>query len=129
MDSKITVCQAEVALNEQVAKDTWRIKLKPEGTFSWEEVIPGKFVCLAPLNADSSMARPFSIFDTSISRGTFSLLYRTVGKNTALLTTLSVGSGIKVWGPLGNNFNPDYSAFNEIWLVGGGIGIAPLNFF
>ena len=129
MDKEIQTCQAEVISNELVAKDTWDLKLKPVEEFPWEQVYPGKFVCLAPLDPGSIMTRPFSIAEINNLRDSFSLLFKVVGKNTATMAKLVSGSKIRIWGPLGSDLNLDYTDYNETWLVGGGIGIAPLKFF
>gem|GEM_PF-90534 len=125
---KILVCQAEVLSNEQKAKGIWEIKLNPDDNFDGI-VMPGQFVCLAPLDSKSVMARPFSIANISIHLNNFTILYRVVGENTELMTKLQAGEKVKFWGPLGQGFLLNSQTYNEVWLVGGGIGIAPLIYF
>ncbi len=130
MDPKIQVCQAEVLSNERKAKNIWELKLDPRLDLHEDDIfMPGQFVCLEPLDPASTMARPFSISYVSMSSGTFKLLYKVVGKNTELMTGLNPGQQIKFWGPLGQEFLPDSLEYGEVWLVGGGIGIAPLIYY
>lgn len=128
-ESKITVCQATVVSNEPVAENTWKLVLAPEDHFEVTKCSPGQFVCLEPLAKSSTMSRPFSISIISTSRGTFSIMYKVVGENTKLMCQLKEGQKIKLWGPLGSNEVIEISDYDEVWLVGGGIGIAPLRLF
>jgi dihydroorotate dehydrogenase electron transfer subunit len=128
-ENRITVCQAEVVSNAQKAKDIWELKLDPGDDFDVTAIMPGQFVCLAPLDPSSTMARPFSVATISVSRNTFSLLYKAAGKNTELMTKLPQGEKVKFWGPLGQGFLPDSTTYDEVWLVGGGIGVAPLIYY
>ena len=127
--NKIKVLLAEVAKNEKVAKDIWQLTLDPGPDSIVTEMSPGQFVCLAPLSSDSVMARPLSVSMISTSNGTFKILHKVVGKNTLLMSQLPKGQKVKFWGPLGKSeiINPDH--YEEVWLIGGGIGIAPLLFF
>ncbi|MCX6745045.1 MAG: dihydroorotate dehydrogenase electron transfer subunit [Candidatus Parcubacteria bacterium] len=129
---KTQVCEAVVVSNKPKAKDIWELKLDPGDDFDVTAFLPGQFVCLAPLDSSSTMARPFSIANISTSNGTFFVLYKVIGKNTELMTKLASGDKVKFWGPLGQGFLPCSSPdpdYDEVWLVGGGIGIAPLIFF
>ena len=130
MDSeKIHVCKAEVISNVRVAKDIWQLTLEPPDQFVVTDCSPGQFVCLAPFDANSAMSRPFSIASISTFNGTLKLIYKLVGVNTKLMGQLNEGQQIKFWGPLGNGFIPDPQSYEETWLIGGGMGIAPLRFF
>jgi len=127
-ENPIHVCQAKIVSNEQIAKDTWELFLEPSD-FDVTQILPGQFICLQPLNSQSAMARPFSISMVRTFKGIFSIWYKVVGENTRLLSQLPEGQQIKFWGPLGNGFIPEPNFYDEVWLVGGGIGIAPLCFF
>ncbi|MBN1325681.1 dihydroorotate dehydrogenase electron transfer subunit [Candidatus Falkowbacteria bacterium] len=128
-ENKVIVLPAEIIKNEQVAKNTWQMTLYPRFDFDVTNTSPGQFVCLEPLASDSVMARPFSISMISTSKSTFKIIYRVVGKNTLLMSKLKNGQTIKLWGPLGNSEIIDSRLYDEVWLIGGGIGIAPLLFF
>ena len=73
------------------------------------------------------MKRPFSIFDFNKKEKSITILYRVVGKGTKQLSTLSTGTELDVLGPLGDGFTVDIEEDN-ILLIGGGMGIAPLFF-
>ena len=128
-EAKINVLTAEIVKNEQITKDTWQMTLDPGFDFDVTNISPGQFVCLQPLASDSVMARPFSVSMISTFNCTFDILYRTVGKNTLQMRQLVKGQSIKFRGPLGNSEIIDPSPYEEVWLIGGGIGIAPLLFF
>ena len=88
---------------------------------------PGQFVELKLTDsAEPFLRRPISIFDADGER-TFTLLVRTVGRGTEYMTRWTPGAEVDVLGPLGNGFSWEKSAENCI-LVGGGIGLAPLNY-
>ena len=111
-----------------------------------EEQRPGQFV---NIELDGLfLRRPISVCDWK--DGVLTLLYKLVGKGTALMTTLQPGARLDVLCSLGNGFDidipaltrpdvptiagpdvpaltrPDVPAFARPLLVGGGIGTAPL---
>ena len=95
-----------------------------------EEQHPGQFV---NIELDGLfLRRPISVCDWK--DGVLTLLYKLVGKGTALMATLQPGARLDVLCSLGNGFDidipaltrPDLPAFARPLLVGGGIGTAPL---
>jgi dihydroorotate dehydrogenase electron transfer subunit len=63
----------------------------------------------------------------------FDVLYKVLdhGIGTKEMTELKPGDRIEVLGPLGRKFNPrflDKSKYDEVHVIGGGVGIAPLIF-
>ena len=109
-----------------------------------EEQRPGQFV---NIELDGLfLRRPISVCDWK--DGVLTLLYKLVGKGTALMATLQPGARLDVLCSLGNGFDidipalarpdvptiagpdiparPDVPAFARPLLVGGGIGTAPL---
>ena len=95
-----------------------------------EEQRPGQFV---NIELDGLfLRRPISVCDWK--DGVLTLLYKLVGKGTALMATLQPGARLDVLCSLGNGFDidipaltrPDAPAFARPLLVGGGIGTAPL---
>ncbi|MGM9743754.1 MAG: dihydroorotate dehydrogenase electron transfer subunit [Candidatus Cryptobacteroides sp.] len=111
-----------------------------------EEQRPGQFV---NIELDGLfLRRPISVCDWK--DGVLTLLYKLVGKGTALMATLQPGARLDVLCSLGNGFDidipalarpdvptiagpdvptiarPDIPAFTRPLLVGGGIGTAPL---
>ena len=103
-----------------------------------EEQRPGQFV---NIELDGLfLRRPISVCDWK--DGVLTLLYKLVGKGTALMATLQPGARLDVLCSLGNGFDidipalarpdvptiarPDVPALTRPLLVGGGIGMAPL---
>ena len=87
-----------------------------------EEQRPGQFV---NLELDGLfLRRPISVCDWK--DGVLTLLYKLVGKGTALMATLQPGARLDVLCSLGNGFDIDIPALTRPLLVGGGIGTAPL---
>lgn len=73
---------------------------------------------------DPLLKRPFSVFDTS--GGDYRILYRIVGKGTALLGQMKPGETIEVLGPLGNSWPAPGGEKSLPVLVAGGVGMASL---
>jgi len=69
------------------------------------------------------LKRPFSLH--RVVKRSFQILYRVVGKATAILRDKEVGEVIEVLGPLGNGF-PELKQEIKPFLVAGGLGIAPM---
>ncbi len=98
---------------------------------------PGQFVMVKVRDSiDPLLRRPFGIFDIGVLPAAYDggceqvyleMLYKVVGKGTAMMATLHNGDVLDFLAPLGNGFrmgNPQ----GEKVLVGGGIGLAPLYF-
>lgn len=119
--------------NVEVSPGYWRIRLTAPQEFL--RATPGQFVMVRVNGAiDPLLRRPFAIFDVglytppqsgAIPQAYFEMLYRVVGKGTAMLSTLHETDVIDILGPLGTGFDQG-SADEEKLLVGGGIGLAPL---
>ena len=87
-----------------------------------KEQRPGQFV---NIELDGLfLRRPISVCDWK--DGVLTLLYKLVGKGTALMATLQPGARLDVLCSLGNGFDTDIPALTRPLLVGGGIGTAPL---
>lgn len=86
---------------------------------------PGQFLHIRCSDTmDPLLRRPISINSVERNRGIVSILYRKAGRGTARLNALD---RLDVMGPLGKGFKlpgPD----SRVLVIGGGIGIAPLNF-
>jgi dihydroorotate dehydrogenase electron transfer subunit len=108
------------------------IEAMPETYLAWleaPEIVPmisgpGQFV-MAPCGDDTFLPRPFSIHRTD--GGQIALLFKVVGKGTGWLSQRKKGESLDIFGPLGNGFTVHPDSQNLL-LVGGGIGIAPLCF-
>ncbi|MEW6276115.1 MAG: dihydroorotate dehydrogenase electron transfer subunit [Bacillota bacterium] len=116
----------EISRQEKLAADCYRISfISPEiaglarpGQFLHVRINPG----LEPL-----LRRPFSVHAVNQRTGEIALLYRVVGRGTRLLAQKKKGDLLDLIGPLGRGFTLP-AAGQNVALVAGGIGIAPLYF-
>jgi dihydroorotate dehydrogenase electron transfer subunit len=86
---------------------------------------PGQFahVRILPLK-DALLRRPFSIFQATDD--TFSILYKTVGKGTEVLSRMRAGEELNVIAPLGHGFSGPRPGGEAPLLVAGGYGMAAM---
>lgn len=99
--------------------------MKIESAYISGKSEPGNFVMVAVSGSnDPLLKRPFGIFRKDSPF--FYIYYEVVGRGSELLSSKKKGDRVMVVGPLGNSF-PEYENEN-ILLVGGGRGIAPLYF-
>jgi dihydroorotate dehydrogenase electron transfer subunit len=86
---------------------------------------PGQFahVRILPLR-DALLRRPFSIFQ--VAGDTFSILYKTVGKGTEVLSQMRAGEELSVIAPLGHGFTVPPDGGETPLLVAGGYGMAAM---
>lgn len=90
------------------------------------QAVPGQFVHIRiPQLEESALRRPFSLYRAQDN--TVSILYKVIGRGTAVLATAAEGSFLDVMGPFGNGF-PVPSGDITPLLVAGGYGVAPLYF-
>jgi dihydroorotate dehydrogenase electron transfer subunit len=91
---------------------------------------PGQFFMIGIPGSEILLRRPFSVCGLP---GTFEdgpadslqVLYRVLGRGTALLASLKAGAVVSVLGPLGHGFSlPDARTARPVF-VAGGIGSAP----
>ncbi len=90
---------------------------------------PGQFVkarAWAPPEAGGSpfLDRPFSIHEQNASA--LSLLCRTLGPATEILSRVKEGGAVKISGPLGRGLEAAMGESAPLYLVGGGAGLAPM---
>jgi dihydroorotate dehydrogenase electron transfer subunit len=99
-------------------------------TPSMTGMTPAQFFMIGIPGSETLLRRPFSVCGLP---GTFvdapadavQVLYKTVGKGTALLASLAPGAPLNVLGPLGNGFQaPSVREVRPVF-VAGGIGSAP----
>jgi len=88
-------------------------------------VQPGQFahVRILPLR-HALLRRPFSIFQ--ISGDTLSILYKTIGQGTEVLSRMQPGEDLNMIGPLGHGFTVPQPGGETPLLVAGGYGMAAL---
>ena len=90
------------------------------------EMLPGQFVEVRIDNApDVFLRRPISIHFFDPQKNLLYLMVQVVGKGTKRMAALNVGDVLNLILPLGNTFSIPESR-QRLWLVGGGVGVAPL---
>ena len=100
------------------------IKLTHENTLP--EMLPGQFVEVRVDGSPSTfLRRPISINFVDRENNELWLLVATVGEGTKQLAKLKSGDVLNCVLPLGNGFTPAKQG-EEVLLVGGGVGVAPL---
>ncbi|MDI3281314.1 MAG: dihydroorotate dehydrogenase electron transfer subunit [Bacillota bacterium] len=92
---------------------------------------PGQFLLVRTALAsslDPLLRRPFSVCDADPERGEVRIHFQVVGRGTAFLAERRPGERLDVLGPLGRGFSlPRWlRPGEEVLLVGGGAGAAPL---
>ena len=121
--------QAEILWNKKVSNACYRIGMTCSETYSMAK--PGQFIMLRfPGQSDPLLRRPFSIHNLITSKGKtigVELLYKVVGKATAMMARQQPGKLVDIIGPLGTGFIIPREA-SAIHMVAGGIGVAPLVF-
>lgn len=119
-------------LNEKIIRLVQLAPVIYKMTIESEQVsnsaVPGQFVnikCCDGINA--LLRRPISICNVDKEVKTFDIVFQLKGKGTELLAAKQLGDTVDLLGPLGNNFDLD-THYENIAVVGGGIGIFPLLF-
>ena len=114
--------QASVIENKNLIKNHYLLTLRPLEKIKKPK--PGSFFMVAVANGlDPLLKRPISIHRWL--DGDIQLLYRVAGKGTDILSRKKPGDILELLGPLGNGF-PVNKTFQNIILVAGGLGIAPI---
>ncbi|HIJ81900.1 MAG TPA: dihydroorotate dehydrogenase electron transfer subunit [Desulfuromonadales bacterium] len=124
---------AMILSNAEVSPGYWRMRMTAPPEFA--SASPGQFVMVRVNSAiDPLLRRPFGIFDIgtyipfqsgAAAQPYLEMLYRVVGKGTAMLAALHETDLLDVLGPLGTGFNLGSSGEEKL-IVGGGVGLAPL---
>ncbi|TFG01152.1 MAG: dihydroorotate dehydrogenase electron transfer subunit [Promethearchaeota archaeon] len=91
---------------------------------NYEAPLPGQFIMVWVPGVDEI---PMSL-SSADSEGNWMISVKKVGECTKALHNLSEGDYIGIRGPLGNAFKIPKNKSKNIFLIGGGIGTAPLGF-
>ena len=90
-------------------------------------ILPGQFAqALVEDSPSTFLRRPFSIHSVDFGKNTLRLLIQIKGPGTEHLSRLKAGDHLNLIYPLGNSFS--LPSVKEVLLVGGGCGVAPLQF-
>ncbi len=124
---------ATILSNVEISPNYWRIRLSAPQEFAAAE--PGQFVMVRiGSGIDPLLRRPLAVFDlgaldTPDAGGKpqiwFDMLYKVVGRGTAMLAAMRDHAQVDILGPLGTGFKMGGDDGEKL-LVGGGIGLAPL---
>lgn len=119
------IYEVEIVTQRKVATGCYRLEMyAPEVA---QRAQPGQFLMLrTSITLDPLLRRPFSINTVDRDRGLVKILYRVVGRGTALLAGRKLGRRLSIFGPLGRGFT--VPANGRFLVVAGGLGIAPLYF-
>ena len=114
--------KAPVISNIEALPGTCLVWLEAPGIA--ETARPGQFV-MVQCGGDTTLPRPLSIH--RVDGSLLALLFSVVGKGTNRLSQMKRGDTLNIFGPLGNGYTINPRSQN-ILLVAGGMGIAPLHF-
>lgn len=109
-----------VLYNKEVLPFYYKLGLEAQGSFPPAQ--PGQFIMLRVGDLDPLLRRPFGVYKF-LGQGV-EILYKVVGRGTAIMSRLKEGDEIDVLGPLGRPF-PLLDGYKDILMVAGGVGIVP----
>lgn len=115
----------KVVKNERLNRRHFILGLQPEDDLP--EIYPGQFVQALVRNSPQTfLRRPFSVHNVDYNTNTLQLLIQVKGAGTEHLSDLKTGDLLNLIYPLGKPFT--LPRLNNVLLVGGGCGVAPLLF-
>ncbi|MCR5151282.1 MAG: dihydroorotate dehydrogenase electron transfer subunit [Clostridiales bacterium] len=108
----------EIADNKRIAPSVFKCTLAGDVSGI---TAPGQFI---NLKIDGCyLRRPISVFDKT--EESVSIIYKTIGRGTEILSLMQAGDGVDVLTGLGNGYDISLSGDRPL-LIGGGVGIPPL---
>lgn len=117
----------DLTVSEVLFPNDRYVLLKLTDSKALPDIFPGQFVeVLVKGSQKTFLRRPISINYVDRERNELWLLVAMVGEGTKALGKLQVGEKVNVLFPLGNGFSPVRQSGEEVLLVGGGVGVAPL---
>ena len=118
--------KVQVLWNKKLSVSYYRIGLNCSRNFF--SARPGQFVMLRLTDRTSPLlSRPFSVHRIIKGEKGIEILYRVVGEFTGRLSEVKDGEWVDITGPLGNGFSLPEN-IGRIFIVAGGIGVAPMLF-
>ena len=111
---------AMVYSQEKLAEGVYSMWLTTEAA---EDARPGQFISLFSRDGSRLLPRPISICEADKEEGRLRIVYRIAGAGTKEFSGLLSGDAIDIMGPLGNGFPVEGE---NVFLIGGGIGIPPM---
>ncbi len=115
-----------VVSNREIAENIFEMTL--QGKIVQEITAPGQFLHIKPSSQPMPLLRrPISICNSNKQNNELTIIYRTEGEGTTLLSQRKENDSVDVLGPLGNGFSLEETKQEETALiVGGGVGVPPL---
>lgn len=116
--------KAELVLKQQLKPNIFKFSLKASEITKIAR--PGNFIEIRVIdNTEPFLRRPISIYNIKKEDEILEFIFQVKGKGTKILSEKQKGDLIDIIGPLGfGTFK--YDKFNNIAIIGGGIGIFPL---
>lgn len=105
---------ARILSNVEIAPDIWKMEIE---TRLAKEARPGQFIEIQV--PPFFLRRPISI--NEIKENSLVIIYKVLGEGTLKMTTMK--DTLNVFGPCGNGFPIENQ---DVYLVGGGVGVPPL---
>ncbi|MCI7263202.1 MAG: dihydroorotate dehydrogenase electron transfer subunit [Clostridiaceae bacterium] len=88
-----------------------------------KEARPGQFISVYSRDGSRLLPRPISICEVEPEEERLRIVYRIAGEGTREFSSYESGDPIDIMGPLGNGFPQEGE---NVFLIGGGIGIPPM---
>lgn len=119
------IMDLEVTENKKLNSSYVLLKLRSNSTLP--DILPGQFAELkVNKNPNVFLRRPISINFVDRKNNELWFLIQIIGEGTKSLSEVNVGETIDTLLPLGNTFTIGENKDEELLLVGGGVGIAPM---
>ena len=115
---------AELVNKQQLKSDIFKFSVKAPNIV--KNAKPGNFIEIrVSEQVEPFLRRPISIYNLDKENGILEFIFQVKGKGTEILSKAEIGSQIDIVGPLGNG-TFKYESYQNIAILGGGIGIFPL---
>ncbi|TAN40950.1 MAG: oxidoreductase [Nitrospirae bacterium] len=121
-DSNYRIRKAKILRTKQLTKMEKLFEIALDGGESLDQE-PGQFVMVSLFGVGEA---PISVCSSPTNRGSFELCVRAAGKVTGAMHRLEAGDEIGIRGPYGKGFPIRILEGNDLLMVAGGLGIAPL---
>ncbi|HET6516458.1 MAG TPA: FAD/NAD(P)-binding protein [Thermodesulfovibrionales bacterium] len=121
-ESNYNVKTGKIIRTKQMTEYEKLFEIALEGGTSLDHE-PGQFIMLSVFGVGEI---PISISSSPATRGSFDICVRAVGKVTTALHRLEAGDVVGIRGPYGRGFPIRILEGNDLLIVAGGLGIAPL---
>ena len=115
---------AKLIKKEEIIKDMFKFSVEAEEIVKTAK--PGNFIEIRVNDqTEPFLRRPISIYNMNQEAGILEFIFQIKGNGTNLLSKKQIGDKIDILGPLGNG-TFKFEKYNNIAIIGGGIGIFPL---